>query len=200
LLAALMGTVSGALNSIATLFSYDLYKRWRPKTPDRQLVTIGRVATFVAMIAAILWSPLLGRFESVFQGINSMISYIAPPITAVFLWGVFWKRASSIAAQTTLYSGSVFGLIVFVLDWNKDATGWNVPFMMSAFYLFVICSGVLFVTSLAFPHAHTPESQRLVWKHPLAALQGEPWRGLADFRLLAGVLAVVMIILYAIFL
>jgi SSS family solute:Na+ symporter len=113
LLAALMGTVSGALNSIATLFSYDLYKRWRPNTSDHTLVTIGRIATFVAMVAAILWSPLLGRFESLFQGINAMISYIAPPITAVFLWGVLWKRASSIAAQTTLYFGSLLGLIVF---------------------------------------------------------------------------------------
>ncbi|MDX9752678.1 MAG: sodium/solute symporter [bacterium] len=199
LLAALMGTVSGALNSIATLFTYDLYKRWRPQTNDRALVHIGRIATFVAMIAAILWSPLLGRFESVFQGINSMISYIAPPITVVFLWGVLWKRASSRAAQITLYSGSVLGLIIFVLDWNKDTTGWNVPFMMSAFYLFAIGSVIMVLSSLAFPHTHTEESRRLVWNHPLEAVQGEPWRGLADYRFLAALLAIVMILLYAMF-
>ena len=58
LLAALMSTVSGALNSIATLFSYDIYKRWRPQTSDRTLVIVGRVVTFIAMIAAIVWSPL----------------------------------------------------------------------------------------------------------------------------------------------
>ncbi len=199
LLAALMGTVSGALNSIATLFSYDLYKRWKPNTSDRTLVTIGRIATFLAMIAAILWSPFLSRFESVFQGINSMISYIAPPITVVFLWGVLWKRASSIAAQITLYCGSALGLTVFLLDWYKDATGWNVPFMMAAFYLFVICSLILFAVSMIVPHTHTSESERLVWSNPLEAIKGQEWRGIFDYRFLSGLLVVVMILLYAIF-
>ena len=91
LLAALMSTVSGALNSIATLFSYDIVKRWRPGTSDRALVRIGRWATFVAMLAAISWAPFVGRFEGIFKGINEMIGYVAPPITAVFLFGVFWK-------------------------------------------------------------------------------------------------------------
>ena len=68
LLAALMSTVSGALNSIATLFSYDLYKRWKPDTPDHKLVIIGRIVTFVAMVLAIFWSPLIAHFSSIFQG------------------------------------------------------------------------------------------------------------------------------------
>ncbi len=199
LLAALMGTVSGALNSIATLFSYDLFKRWRPETSDKTLVQIGRAATLVAMIAAILWSPFLGRFESVFQGINAMISYIAPPITAVFVWGALWKRASSIAAQITLYAGSGLGLVVFLLDWNKAQTGWDVPFMMAAFYLFVICSLILITISLLRPHVHTPESERLVWSHPLEAVQSGEWRGIFDYRILAGLLVAVMVLLYYLF-
>ena len=105
LLAALMSTVSGALNSIATLFSLDLYKRWRPATSDRKLTRIGRIVTFVAMIAAILWSPLISHFQSIFQGVTALICYIAPPITAVFVWGVFWKRASAKAAAATLTVG-----------------------------------------------------------------------------------------------
>ena len=95
LLAALMSTVSGALNSIATLFSLDLYKRWRPATSEKNLTQIGRIVTFVAMVAAILWSPLISHFQSIFQGVTALICYIAPPITAVFIWGVFWKRASA---------------------------------------------------------------------------------------------------------
>ena len=199
LLAALMGTVSGALNSIATLFSYDLFKRWRPDTSERSLIFIGRIATFVAMIAAIIWSPLLGRFESVFQGINAMISYIAPPITVVFLWGVLWRKASSIAAQVTLYSGSALGLVVFLLDWNKETTGWNVPFMMAACYLFAVCSAILFLVSMWRPHVHTPESERLVWSHPLETLRGGQWQGVMDYRLWTGVLIAVMASLYTIF-
>lgn len=200
LLAALMGTVSGALNSTATLFSYDLFKRWKPDVDDHRLVVIGRVVTFVAMIAAILWSPLLGRFGSIFQGINAMISYIAPPITVVFLWGVLWRRSSALAAQLTLYIGSVLGAVVFVLDWYKDVTGWDVPFMLAAFYLFAVCSVILVVISLLSPHQHTDQSERLVWANPLAALKAEnAWRGLGDFRLLAGLLFVVMIALYSVF-
>jgi solute:Na+ symporter, SSS family len=199
LLAALMSTVSGALNSIATLFSYDLYRRWRPDTPDRKLVVIGQIATFVAMVIAILWSPLIARFESIYQGANTIICYIAPPITTVFVWGIFWRRASSRAAMATLTIGSFLGLVVFLLDWFKKSTGWNVQFMMAAFYLFVICSIVLVVTSLIWPHKHTPQSERLVWRNPLDALREPGWSGILNYRRMAGLLFVIMILLYAVF-
>jgi len=196
LLAALMSTVSGALNSIATLFSYDLYRRWRPDTPDHKLVIIGRIATFVAMVLAILWSPLIARFESIYKGANTVICYVAPPITTVFIWGVFWKRASSKGALATLAVGSFLGLVVFLLDWYKEYTSWNIQFMMASFYLFVICSVVLVAGSLAWPHQHTPQSERLVWKHPWQALQDKGWRGIGNYKLLAGALFIVMVVLY----
>ncbi len=162
LLAALMSTVSGALNSIATLFSYDIYKRWRPQASDRTLVTVGRIVTFAAMIAAIVWSPFVSHYESIFQGINAMICYIAPPITAVFLFGVFWRRASDKAAFATLLTGSFMGLVVFLLDWFKDNDWlrqyieWKVPFMMASFYLFLLCSATLILVSLF----STPQTYR----------------------------------------
>jgi SSS family solute:Na+ symporter len=199
LLAALMSTVSGALNSISTLFSLDLYKRWRPRTSDRGLTRIGRVVTFAGMAFAILWSPLISHFQSIFQGITALICYIAPPITAVFLWGVLWKKASAAAAVVTLSVGSALGLLVFFLDWYKERTGWKVPSMMATFYLFVICSGILVVLSVLKPHRHTAESERLVWSSPLAALRSRgEGRGL-DSRLLAALLLVTMIALYVLF-
>jgi len=199
LLAALMSTVSGALNSIATLFSYDLYRRWRPETPDRTLVMIGRVATGVAMVLAIVWSPFIARFESIYRGSNTVICYLAPPITTVFLWGVFWRRASSRGALATLAIGSLLGLTVFLLDWFKESTGWNVQFMMASFWLFVICSLILVVTSLLWPHTHTAQSERLVWKNPLEALQDAGWGGILNYKLMAGGLLVIMVLLYAVF-
>jgi SSS family solute:Na+ symporter len=199
LLAALMSSVSGALNSISTLFSLDLYKRWRPETPERRLTQIGRLVTFVGMIAAILWSPLISHFQSIFQGITALICYIAPPITAVFVFGVFWKRASAAGALATLSIGSGLGLAVFFLDWFKDRTGWNVPSMMATFYLFVICSAILVVLSAMKPHRHTAESERLVWSSPLAALRGRSEGKGLDYRILALVLFITMIALYIIF-
>jgi SSS family solute:Na+ symporter len=199
LLAALMSTVSGALNSIATLFSYDLYKRWKPDTPDHKLVIIGRIVTFVAMVLAIFWSPLIAHFSSIFQGIVAVISYIAPPITAVFVWGVFWKKASARASITTLISGTMLGFIVFFLDWFKDSTGWNVPPMMMTFYLFVICSIILAVVSYFYPHQHTAESEKLVWKNPVDSLRDKGWKGIGNYKILSALLFVTMVILYVIF-
>ena len=195
LLAALMSTVSGALNSTATLFSYDIYRRWRPGASDRSLVLTGRVVTFFAMLAAILWSPQLERFETVFQGVNDLICYISPPITVVFLWGVLWRKASKTAALITLLSGSVLGACVFAVDWF-DLWGWDTHSMISGFGLFCIGSVTLVIFSYIFPHQHTEESAALVWKTPLDSLRGEAWPGLGNFRFLAALLLVVMVGFY----
>jgi SSS family solute:Na+ symporter len=77
--------------------------------------------------------------------------------------------------------------------------GWPVQFMMMAFYLFVICSIIMIATSLIWPHEHTPQSERLVWKHPWEALASPGWKGLLNYKLLAGVLFLVMVGLYILF-
>ena len=77
MLAAIMSTVSSALNSIGTLVSYDMLKRWRPDVTDRTLVFVGRVSSFLAMIMAIGWSLFLHP-DGIFQSINAMITYLAP--------------------------------------------------------------------------------------------------------------------------
>ncbi|MCF7957680.1 MAG: sodium/solute symporter [Phycisphaerae bacterium] len=199
LLAALMSTVSGALNSIATLFSYDLYRRWKPDTSDKKLVLIGRIATFVAMIIAIIWSNYIGHFEGIYKGCVSMISYIAPPITAVFLLGVFWKGASGKGAIVTLIVGSVLGFIVFMLAWFKESTGWTMPALLAGFYLCMACIAIHIVVSKLSPHKHTEDSLTLVWENPLDCLKAAGWRGIGDYRILAGLLFVTMVTLYIIF-
>jgi len=202
LLAALMGTVSGALNSIATLFSYDIYKPMRPHTSDRQLVRIGRVVTFLGMLLAIGWSPFIARFESIYQGCVALICAIAPPITVVFVWGVFWRRASGLAAQVTLYAGSALGIVVFLMDWfkNKPALAFwkrlDIPSMMSTFYLAIICSVILVVVSLWKPETLTSEKQRLVWNNWREPLSSPGWKGLGDYRILSLILFVTMLALY----
>lgn len=226
LLAALMSTVSGALNSIATLFSYDLYKRWKPDTDDKKLVFIGRVATFVAMILAIYWSKYIGHFEGIYQGCISMICYIAPPITAVFLLGVFWKRASGKGAIVTLITGSILGFIVFLLEWNKDTTpgfvislmerieavggveflfdyrsgtGWKMHAMLAGFFLCMTCIAIHVFVSILHPHVHTEDSASLVWGNPLDCLKAPGWKGIGDYRILSALLFIMMVVLYVIF-
>ena len=205
LLAALMSTVSGALNSIATLFSYDIYKRWRPQTSDRSLVIVGRIVTFVAMIAAIVWSPFVSHYPTIFQGITAIICYISPPITVVFIFGVFWRRASSKAAFATLWLGSAMGLAVFLLDWFKDKDwlkqyiNWKVPPMMATFYLAVLCSAIIVIISLFRPHKHTAESRILVWNNLAEAFREKAWKGIGNYKFLTVLLFVTMVVLYVIF-
>ncbi|MHC4751471.1 MAG: sodium:solute symporter [Planctomycetota bacterium] len=196
LLAALMSTVSGALNSIATLFSYDIYKRWYPEVSDKTLVMVGRIVTGVGMVAAILWSPFIGHYETIFQGIIDIICYISPPITVVFIFGVFWRRASAKAAFTTLWIGSLMGLVVFLLNWFSEYTRWNVPSMMATFYLAALCSAILIIVSLFKPHKHTAQSNELVWGNPMHALRDKGWKGIGNYKFLAALLFVVMILLY----
>jgi len=207
LMAALMSTVSGALNSAATLFTYDLYQRWAPGTSEKKLVLIGRVVTFAGMVLAVLWSPFCGRFPTVFQGINAAICYIAPPVTVVFVAGVFWKRASSRASITTLVVGSILGLAVFILDLSKMLEQFRqahpsfgfLTFMVISFILAVVCGLVLVATSLVFPEPLTEEKRKLVWKSLLEPLAEKGWPGLGNYKLLSGILAMTMIALYIVF-
>ncbi|MGJ8654567.1 MAG: sodium:solute symporter family transporter [Opitutaceae bacterium] len=196
LLSALMSTVSGALNSISTLFSYDLLKRLRPETSDQSLVFAGRVVAVIAMIVAILWSTNIDRFQNLMEGFNSVIGNIAPPITTVFLFGVFWKRASAFAAQWTLYIGTVMGATVFAADMMGYKIFGDIPFLMVPFYLFCICSVVMVSLSCLKPHVHTAESAVLFWKTPLEPLSGVAGKGLKNYKLLSLILFVTMLVLF----
>ena len=201
LLAALMSTVSGALNSIATLFSYDIYKRFKPEADDRHLIRVGRIATFAAMCVAIGWTMAIGGQKSIFQMMVDVFPVVAPPTAVVFVWGVFWRRASSAASLITLVGGSAVGVVLFILNINglNKIGDYEVNALLQAFILFVVESIALVVLSLIFPHKHTPESEALVWRSPLEALQAgeKSWRGLGDFRILSALLVVVMLGCYA---
>ena len=112
LLAALMSSLASVFNSCSTLFTVDIYKKLRPGTPEHKLVNIGRVATVIVVILGILWIPIMQNISGVlYQYLQSVQAYIAPPITAVFLLGIFHKRINSQGALATL----VIGLIVAFL-------------------------------------------------------------------------------------
>ncbi len=162
MLAAAMQTCSAALNSTATLVAYDLFKRHRPGISDHQLVRIGKITTIVGTILAILCSPLFGHYTTIFEGINKLISYVAPPITTVFLLGVFWKRASGKSAFITLIAGIALGFVTFYLDWNNIYRG---DFMLIAFFLLFACVVIMVATTFVFPEPFKAEAKLLVWEN-----------------------------------
>jgi len=196
MLAAAMQTCSAALNSTATLFAYDIVKRWKPETTDHKLVVIGKITTVAATILAIVLSPIFGHYSTIIEGLNKLISYIAPPITCVFLFGVFWKKATGKAAYITLVTGAIIGFILFLLDWFGVYTP---NFMMTAFYLLIVCSLIIYTASKIYPEPLKEEAKLLVWESWKEPLKSKTGRWLADYRVLSGVVLGTFIVLYIIF-
>ncbi len=209
LMAALMGNLASASNSIATLFSYDLYRRFRPATPEHRLVLIGRLASLGAFLLGIGLVPLLDNYKSIFAGINDIIAHIAPPISCVFAVGVFWPRASAFSAKWTMWIGSLTGALVFAAKtfhvWQPAAFSWiwpflyQTPFMLMAFYLLCLCILLQIVLTLARPKLAAEDPQHLFWPHPFDALKSPGWPGLANYKVLAAIVFVLMCVLYSVF-
>jgi SSS family solute:Na+ symporter len=197
MLAAAMQTCSAALNSTATLVAYDLFRRHWPALDDRLLVIVGRVTSVLGTLLAIVCSPLFGHYTTIFEGINKLISYIAPPITAVFLLGVFWRRASGKAALLTLLAGMGLGLVAFGLDWTRLYQG---DFMLTAFLLLVLCLAIMVASTLVFPENLKAEAKSLVWEDWREPLRGEAGgRGLGNYRVAAVAVLAVFLGLYVVF-
>jgi SSS family solute:Na+ symporter len=196
MLAAAMQTCSAALNSTATLVAYDLFKRHKPEISDHSLVVIGKWTTVAGTVLAIVASPLFGHYTTIFEGINKLISYVAPPITTVFLLGVFWKRPSGVSAFFTLVFGMILGLGAFYLDWNQVYRG---DFMLIAFGLFLACVLIMVVTAFLFPSPLKPEARGLIWEDWTEPLRVKCGSGLSDYRIMSALVAVTFVILYLIF-
>jgi SSS family solute:Na+ symporter len=209
LMAALMGNLASAANSISTLFSYDLWKRFRPGTPENRLVIIGRAATFLSFVLGIALVPLLDLYGSIFAAINDVIAHIAPPISCVFALGVFWGKASGRSAKYTMWLGSALGALLFALKtlhaWQPTAFAWippffyKTPFMIMSFYLFCACVVMQVGLSYLLPKLPQEDPQRLYWANPLDALKTAGWPGIGDYRVLASLVFVVMVSLYIVF-
>ena len=155
LLAALMSSLSSVFNSCSTLFTIDVYKRWKPETSEKKLVVIGQIATVIMVGIGLAWIPFMENVsDQLFVYLQSVQGYIAPPITAVFLLGIFFKRLNHKGAMAALLTGLVLGATRFILELNKDElSGFlldfaTINFLHIAIFLFIICSTVLIVVSL----------------------------------------------------
>lgn len=187
LLAALMSSLSSVLNSCSTLITWDIYKKIRPTSSERRLVVIGQLVTIVLVAAGILWIPVMKQIsDHMFHYLQATQAYIAPPIAATFLVGLFWKRANAQGALAALVLGLVLGLtrlVMEVANWSppEPLAGFvNMNFLHFAAILFVICVAALITVSLCNPApndadlagvtVHTTRSRR-PYKSPSSAVE-----------------------------
>jgi solute:Na+ symporter, SSS family len=155
LLAALMSSLSSVFNSCSTLITWDVYKKIHPAASERRLVVIGQASTAVLVGLGLLWIPLMKQISGqLYQYLQSVQAYISPPIAAVFLLGVLWRRVNAQGAMASLIAGFILGVGRLVAELNKDGlTGWmhtyaTINFLHFAVLLFVICTAILIGVSL----------------------------------------------------
>lgn len=113
LLAALMSSLAGVFNASSTLFTMDFYSRLRPQASQKRLVWMGRVATSVMVLIGLAWIPVIEGGRGLYDYLQGVQSYLAPPIFVVFFLGVFWKRLNAKGCMAALLTG--FGLGIFRL-------------------------------------------------------------------------------------
>ncbi|PHN04007.1 sodium:solute symporter [Flavilitoribacter nigricans] len=158
LMAALMSSLASVFNSCSTLFTVDIYKKIRPETTEKQMVQVGRIATTVVVLLGILWVPIIEQLAggSLYNYLQNVQSYIAPPITAVFLLGIFSSRINSNGALVTLFSGLAIAAVRLILEvfkgsLNPDSflfTIADMNFLKFSSFFFLYCVAAAVVVSL----------------------------------------------------
>src|SRR5581483_8474400 len=116
LLSALMGSLAGVFNACSTLFTVDFYTKWRPEASQHEIVRTGRIATGVMVLIALAWIPVIEGAHGLYNYLQSVQGYLAPPIFVVFFLGVFWKRVNAHGCFWALVIGFVIGGARMVVD------------------------------------------------------------------------------------
>lgn len=157
LLAALMSSLASVFNSCSTLFTVDIYKKLYPQSEEKKLVNIGRVATAIVVLLGIAWIPIMqGISPALYEYLQSVQAYIGPPIAAVFLLGIFFKRINSTGAMATLIGGLVVAIVRLAAEIGKKNlepgtllhTFGTVNFLTFAAWFFLFCVILCVVASL----------------------------------------------------
>lgn len=164
LMAALMSSLASVFNSCSTIFTIDIYKKLRPEKSERELLTVGKIATGLIVVLGIIWIPIMDKIGGgvMYQYLQNVQSYIAPPVTTVFLLGIIWKRVNSKSAITTLLAGLVL-LIVRLgseiyyqpqINAGTEVSGFlfqfaTVNFAHMAIFMFIFSVGLCIAVTLA---------------------------------------------------
>jgi solute:Na+ symporter, SSS family len=170
LLAALMSSLAGVLNATATLFTMDFYSRLHKGVSQKKLVWIGRVATSALVVVGLLWIPVIQGARGLYDYLQGIQAYLAPPIFVVFFFGIFFKRLNGPGCLATLVVGFAMGLFRLAIDTPVSLLGhqyaegsffWilnNMFFQYYSILILVVCIGVFYAVSYLTP---APDYQRI---------------------------------------
>jgi SSS family solute:Na+ symporter len=164
MLAALMSSLASVFNSCSTLLTWDVYRKLKPGASEMQLITVGRIATGVLVVLGLAWIPFMKYISSqLYIYLQSVQAYIAPPIAACFLLGLFFRRLNGAGAITSLVTGFVLGALRLVLELANGISKTGLPegsvwawiaeinFLHFAVLLFAVSTAVLVGVSVLTP-------------------------------------------------
>ena len=142
LVAAIVSSLASMTNSISTIFTMDIYSRFKPNESQRHYVHIGRIAALVSLcIALVVAQPLLGKFDQAFQYIQEFTGFFTPGIVVIFVMGMFWKRTSSMGALSAALGSAIFSLVL-KFAWPE------LPFMDRVGLVFLLCLALCYLVSI----------------------------------------------------
>lgn len=203
LMAALMSSLASVFNSCSTIFTIDIYKKLKPGTSELKLLTIGRVATTIVVVLGIIWIPIMEYIGggTLYKYLQSVQSYIAPPITAVFVLGILWKRINAKGAIVTLVAGLILAALRIYAEIQIDElssvflTFASINFSHMAIFMFVF-SALLCISVSLLTEAPDYKAIKGLAFGTLTAEQRQENRDSFDLIdiVLSGVLVVVIIL------
>ena len=171
MLAALMSSLSSTFNASATLFTMDFYSKLHPNVSQKRLVWIGRLATTVMVLIGLAWIPVIQGGRGLYDYLQGVQAYLAPPIFVVFFLGVFWKRLNAPGCLAALIVGFLMGLFRLAVDtppqliagfqYTPDSFLWIVNNMFFQYYsilILLVCVVVMVGVSYA---TAAPDYQRI---------------------------------------
>jgi solute:Na+ symporter, SSS family len=160
LLSALMGSLAGVFNACSTLFTVDIYQKMRPQASQVEIVRMGRIATVVMVLIAMAWIPVVQGAQGLYGYLQSVQSYLAPPIFVVFFFGVFWKRLNAQGCLWAMIVGFIIGLFRMLVDtpvslfkdWHYREGSWlwiinNINFQYFSILITLVSALVMVVVS-----------------------------------------------------
>jgi solute:Na+ symporter, SSS family len=167
LLAALMSSLAGVFNASSTLFTMDLYSKFRPKATQKQLVWIGRLATLAMVVVGLCWVPVIQGARGLYDYLQGVQGYLAPPIFVVFFLGVFMKRANGAGCLAALIGGFILGIFRLAIDtpvslklagfedgYTEGSMLWiinNMYFQYYSLMIFLVCVVMMVAVSYMTP-------------------------------------------------
>ncbi len=185
LAAAIVSSLASMLNSTSTIFTMDIYKPYINKQASQtQLVSIGRITAAIALVVAVLLAPLLGGIDQMFQYIQEYTGLVSPGILAVFIMGLFWKKATNKGAIWGVLLSIPIALIFKILPLEM-------PFMDQMFYTCLITMAIIFMISLST--CPTDDDSKAI------ALTAEMFKTDKVFNICAYIICILLAVIYTVF-